>query len=302
MVLLQQLNAPCPYYLNDDRKNTLLTLGISLVLVATMIAFDPACRQAGNKVLIIGTVVFLVLFSHIVLLPKLLPAPFDALQWTLGKYLVFTVWQLVLCGPAIAIVKHVLHLHHEPIGLGDAILATYPRIVTFGIIPVGVGTMILRTYVLKENLRCAIRANQELERIRTLKEERKEETNLATESHHVTLSSDTRETLTLNLPDLLYVEADDNYSTVVWKNGNGVEKKILRINLKNMETQLNNSFALRCHRSFIVNIYAIDHISGNTNGYKLSIRDTDFSVPVSRSKGKEVIGKLKQLRDMIELY
>jgi RNA polymerase sigma factor (sigma-70 family) len=67
----------------------------------------------------------------------------------------------------------------------------------------------------------------------------------------VTIFSETSETLTFNLPDLLFIEADDNYSTVVWKNGHGIEKKLLRVNLKSIESQLNNSFTLRCHRSVV---------------------------------------------------
>ena len=99
----------------------------------------------------------------------------------------------------------------------------------------------------------------------------------------------------------LFVEADDNYSTVNWREENGIRKKLLRINLKNIETQFSNSFTLRCHRSYIVNVNAISAISGNTNGYKLKITGTDFSIPVSRPKGKEVMEKISQLRNMMEL-
>jgi DNA-binding LytR/AlgR family response regulator len=97
------------------------------------------------------------------------------------------------------------------------------------------------------------------------------------------------------------VEADDNYSTITWRQADGIQKRLLRINLKNIESQLDNSFALRCHRSFIVNVNAISAISGNTNGYKLRIQGTDFAIPVSRPKGKEVMEKISQLRNMMEL-
>jgi DNA-binding LytR/AlgR family response regulator len=50
-----------------------------------------------------------------------------------------------------------------------------------------------------------------------------------------------------------------------------------------------------------VNVNAISAISGNTNGYKLKINGTDFSIPVSRPKGKEVMEKISQLRNMMEL-
>ncbi|MGC4021225.1 MAG: LytTR family DNA-binding domain-containing protein [Cyclobacteriaceae bacterium] len=103
------------------------------------------------------------------------------------------------------------------------------------------------------------------------------------------------------LLNFFYVEADDNYSTFYWRNKAAVEKKILRMNLKSAEGQLDNNFTIRCHRSFIVNINMIETVTGNTNGYKLSIIGHDYSIPVSRSKGKEVIEKIGQIRSVMEL-
>ena len=152
--------------------------------------------------------------------------------------------------------------------------------------------------MLQQNLQSALAANQQLEKIKTLK---KEVTVNPNATSPIVLHSDTSETLSLHLPDLLFIEADDNYATVVWKNGQGIQKKLLRVNLKNLETQINNSFAIRCHRSYIVNVHAISNITGNTNGYKLQILDTEYLIPVSRAKGKELIEKIQQLRNVMEL-
>jgi DNA-binding LytR/AlgR family response regulator len=151
---------------------------------------------------------------------------------------------------------------------------------------------------MQQSLREAIRTNQELQKIQVLKREAKEAIKTASQ---ITLYSDTSESLTFNLPDLLFIEADDNYSTVMWKESGTLQKKLLRVNLKNLESQLDNSFTLRCHRSYIVNVNAISAISGNTNGYKLKINGSDFSIPVSRPKGKEIMEKISQLRNIMEL-
>jgi DNA-binding LytR/AlgR family response regulator len=164
-----------------------------------------------------------------------------------------------------------------------------------GIIPIALTTLFLKAHLLQQNLQEAITTNRELQKIQTLKKD------VAKADNQITLYSDTSESLTFNLPDLLFVEADDNYSTITWKQADGIQKKLLRINLKNIESQLDNSFTLRCHRSFIVNVNAISAISGNTNGYKLRIQGTDFAIPVSRPKGKEVMEKISQLRNMMEL-
>ena len=290
--LVETWKSPFPYYLNDDRKNTLIPLGMSLFLVVFMLVFQP---YNPYKVLLIGTVTFIVLFVNIVLLPKVFPSTFDASNWTIGKYIVFTIWQLLLDGIVTAIALDVFNFHPE-VAFADKIFKVYSGVFTNGIIPIALATLVLRNHMLQENLRSAVMANRELEKIRLMKEDPGH-----AKSNVVTIYSETRETLDLALSELLYVEASDNYSTVYWKNAQGVEKKMLRINLKNMESQLDNYFAIRCHRSFIVNINAIDHVTGNANGYKLGIKDTNFSVPVSRAKGKEVIEKIGQLRNVFEL-
>ena len=95
--------------------------------------------------------------------------------------------------------------------------------------------------------------------------------------------------------------ANDNYSTVYWKQHEQVAHKLLRINLKNLETQLDNSFALRCHRSYLVNIHAIESLTGNTNGYKIKLQHCEETIPVSRQKGKELMARIRQLKSLMEL-
>ncbi|HEY9048718.1 MAG TPA: LytTR family DNA-binding domain-containing protein [Ohtaekwangia sp.] len=287
---IELMRAPFPYYLNDDRKNTLLAAGISLFLVAFMFVFQ---HSYVHKIFLISGITFVILFLNIVMLPKVVPSLFD--NWTVGKYIAFSFWQLLMDGFAIAVVLDLLNFHPEST-LGEKILYIYPSVLSNGVIPLSIATLLLRNNMLQENLRSAVRANRELDKIKHLKEDPAH-----TRVNVITIYSDTKETLELPLADLLYVEASDNYSTVYWRNGQTIEKRMLRINLKNIEGQLDNYFAIRCHRSFIVNINAIDHVTGNANGYKLSIRDTNFSVPVSRAKGKEVIEKIEQLRNVFEL-
>jgi DNA-binding LytR/AlgR family response regulator len=169
-------------------------------------------------------------------------------------------------------------------------------VLIYGSVPVTLVTMLLKNRMLQENLENALKANRELDKIRSLKD-----SDHKNGSTSITVYSDTSEILKFAMQDLLYIEANDNYSTFHWKNGGQVEKKMLRINLKNVEKQLNNSFAIRCHRSYIVNINAIDTVSGNTNGYKLSMMRGGLSIPLSRSKGKEVTEKIRQLRSVMEI-
>lgn len=297
MSFAEKLNSPFPYYLNDDRKNTILALCVGLFVVFFLSVYKPQDNYGivinfGLR-LLFGLVTFVVMFLNIVVAPKLPIALLDPVNWTVKKYILHTLWICFMIGCINTGIDRFYVCPEMP--LFDVAVHVFTQVALTGVIPISIMALLFRNNLLQQNLQSAIGANQQLNKIQTLKKEPKN-------NHSVTLFTDTTETLTLNLPDLLFIEADDNYSTVVWKNGHGVEKKLLRINLKNIESQLNNTFTIRCHRSYIVNVHAITTINGNTNGYKLQIRDSDFSIPVSRQKGRELMEKISQLRDMMETY
>jgi hypothetical protein len=289
------LNEPFPFYLNDDKKNFLLVFVISIFVTGFLYVFRTPDEHhfSDGYQWMHGTITFGSLLFNVIVLPRIFPALMDPVAWTWKKYIILNFAHLVLIWAACtAIEKPLICPDLSWVQVGSHVAT---QVALKGIIPIALTTLFLKTHLLQKNLEEAITTNRELQKIRQLKKDNPKTDN------EVTLYSDTSETATFNLPDLLFVEADDNYSTVYWRNNEGLHKKLLRLNLKSVESQLNNSFALRCHRSFIVNIYAIAAISGNTNGYKLRIRDMDISIPVSRPKGKEVIDKISQLRNMMEL-
>ncbi len=293
------LNAPFPFYLNDDRKNFLLVTVLSAFVTLFLYLFktESEFSFANGLEWLHGLITFGALLVNLLVLPRIFPALMDPTAWTIKKYIVFNVWHLVLIW-AIATVLEKMFFCPFDMGWITVMRHTIVQVAIKGIIPIALCTLFLKAQLLQQSLREAIRTNQELQKIQVLKREAKEAIKTASQ---ITLYSDTSESLSFNLPDLLFIEADDNYSTVMWKEAGAIQKKLLRVNLKNLESQLDNSFTLRCHRSYIVNVNAISAISGNTNGYKLKINGSDFSIPVSRPKGKEIMEKISQLRNMMEL-
>ena len=291
------LNAPFPFYLNDDRKNFVLISVISVFVWVFLFLFKTESEFgfANDLEWLHGLITFAVLCFNILLLPRIFPAWMDPITWTVRKYILLNALHLTLIWVVATVLEKVFFC---PFDMPWQTVAahTVVQVAIKGIIPIALTTLFLKAHLLQQNLREAIKTNQELQKIQILKKDLP-----AKGANHITLYSDTSESLTFNLPDLLFIEADDNYSTVVWKEESALQKKLLRVNLKNLESQLDNSFTLRCHRSYIVNVNAISAISGNTNGYKLKINGSDFSIPVSRPKGKEVMEKISQLRNMMEL-
>jgi DNA-binding LytR/AlgR family response regulator len=110
----------------------------------------------------------------------------------------------------------------------------------------------------------------------------------------VNIRSDTREALQINLKKLLFVEAQENYSRIVWLENEKPREQLLRATLKNIEKQIANEQIIRCHRSFIINTLVPFKILGNSNGYHLRSDLFPDTIPISRSLGKEIVAKLRE--------
>ena len=71
----------------------------------------------------------------------------------------------------------------------------------------------------------------------------------------LTLSGTTNETVTLKVPDLLYIEAVGNYVKVCHLRNGEVRNDMLRATMKQMEETLQGyPMIVRCHRAFLVNL------------------------------------------------
>jgi hypothetical protein len=297
---VKKLDHPFPFYCNDDRKNLVFVTWVSGFVFVFMILFKTSRENhlelnLAQKAIFSG-VTFLSLGFSILILPRLFSHLFDPVHWTIRKYILHTLFNIILIGTISTAVDE-LYICPER-SLWENFKGANEQVVMIGAIPISLISLFLRNSMLKENLKHAMSGNLELEKIKNLKG-----TSSAgrASGQPITLRSDTSETLTINLRELLFIQAGSNYSTFFLKNGVGIQKKLLRINLKSLDQQINNPYAIRCHRSFIVNINAISSITGNTNGYKLQIQDTDHFIPVSRHKGRDIIEKIQQIRNIMEL-
>jgi DNA-binding LytR/AlgR family response regulator len=107
----------------------------------------------------------------------------------------------------------------------------------------------------------------------------------------ITLTGDNQnESLRLSVDALRYIAAADNYVQVHHIVDGQPRKTMLRSTLKKMEEALTGHPRLyRCHRTYLVNLDFVSHISGNAQGYRLHLRDeNDISIPVSRNLNDEI--------------
>jgi hypothetical protein len=95
--------------------------------------------------------------------------------------------------------------------------------------------------------------------------------------------------LSLQQPNLLYIESADNYAIIWYLNKNTVTKFILRTTLKALEEQLYESHVLRCHRSFLVNLNRIQIIRREKDGIYLDLGiEGVMDIPISKTYSEKV--------------
>ena len=108
----------------------------------------------------------------------------------------------------------------------------------------------------------------------------------------ITLEGTTNEHVTLNISNLLYIEAVGNYVKVCQLQGNEAHTNMLRATMKQMEDTLQAyPMIVRCHRAFMVNLGQVEQISSNSRAMQLVMRHSHDAIPVSRSN----VNKLKEL-------
>ena len=108
----------------------------------------------------------------------------------------------------------------------------------------------------------------------------------------ITLEGTTNEHVSLQIADLLYIEAVGNYVKVVSKRDEELQTNMLRATMKQMEEALQaDPMIVRCHRAFMINLGQVEQISSKSRAMQLIMRHSHDAIPVSRSH----VHKLKEL-------
>ena len=112
----------------------------------------------------------------------------------------------------------------------------------------------------------------------------------------ITLTGTTNETVTLQIADLLYIEAVGNYVKVYQIRDEQVRNDMLRATSKQIEDELAEfSMIIRCHRAFLVNLQQVERIISKSGSMQLLIKHSHDYIPVSRSNMSKVKDIIKSL-------
>lgn len=139
----------------------------------------------------------------------------------------------------------------------------------------------------------------ELEETRQLNEELKEmqEPDEKPRPQELKLTGTTNESVTLQISQLLYIEAVGNYMKVIHLRNEQVCTDMLRATMKLMEETLQDyPMIVRCHRAFLVNLGQVEQIVSHSGSTQLLIKHCHESIPVSRSNMAQVKAAITSTR------
>ena len=112
----------------------------------------------------------------------------------------------------------------------------------------------------------------------------------------ITLTGSTSDTLSLDISNLIYIEAVGNYVKVYQLHDGKIKNDMLRATSKQIEEQLQAyPMMVRSHRAFIVNLEQVEQIVSHAGTTQLIMKHCHDAVPVSRSNMTQIRAAIKEL-------
>ena len=99
--------------------------------------------------------------------------------------------------------------------------------------------------------------------------------------------------LSISANNLYFIESDDNYIKVWYRDNDGVIKQyMLRCKLKTVEDSFADSDLVRCHRQFIVNINHVEMLCRVKDSYELRLDAEGIDpIPVTKTYESNVLSR-----------
>ncbi|MEL7424900.1 MAG: LytTR family DNA-binding domain-containing protein [Bacteroidota bacterium] len=270
-----------PYPLLEQRSSKwILVLGFALFTYLFLLLYQPfgAAEIPGKTWYLsgFGVSVFVVLAFNYFLLPRLAPSWFKAEDWQIKKEILYVSW----CFLGIAVLNYVYNT-----SVGHDIAPPFGLLEFVGItLSVGIFPLLVLLYFNERRLNAN---NQKLAQSFGQKPVL-ESVPIRTISIQAETSKDP--TLTLQIEELLYAVAENNYVTIHFQRNGEPGRRLLRLSLKRLLDQLaDHSSIERCHRSYLINRTHLLAVEGNARSLYLKLHHTDTLIPVSRSLARNFL-------------
>lgn len=274
--MLKYFNQPSPINI-DLKKRVRLTIIIFVSVFLFFIAFQPfglnnetfiTCVKMSayysSAGLIIGAL-------NLIIIPFIFPNVFKEISWTLKKNIIWGFWNLFSFASLIFIAHNIYY------SFNSFTIQVYLKHLYYILIigfPLNVIIDILQqNFLLKKHVKIANNLNNSFENEKQVTPEK-----------ILKFEIDRFKVIEFTIDKLIYVEALGNYINIVFQN-DGTRKITIREPIGNIERMVGDYVnIIKTHRSYLLNINYIDKVTGDSQGLKVRLKDSDSIVPVSRSK------------------
>jgi hypothetical protein len=272
--MIEMLKRPFPA-MTDSSQRWRSALLIGLFVFAFLYVFRPFGLenvQGGLFIvtLIYGLITAACLLVNQFLLPALFPGFYEESQWNVGKEMLQSMANIMLI--AICNFLFSAYLKFFPWST-QTFLLFIGFTLAVGIFPVAAQVLIRRNIYHRRHIEAVLADNRILE-----------EKGMPTLANQEVIIKSEDEKIAFRGPssEVLALASAGNYVEIHLREG----KPILARNaLSSIEEELPSSY-FRTHRSWIVNLEAIQKVDGNARGYVVKFETERPEVPVSRSKLK----------------
>ncbi len=278
-----------PYPLWDNKPRRLVfVISISLFVFLFLYVFKPFGLDRFETPLDIrifigyGLTSFVLLLLMQFIIPSFMPYVFNEDVWKVYKEIVFTLIIISTIG-----VGNLLYSSYVGfVKINTTTLAFFEMVTLIvALFPVTIIVLLKQNYLLRKNLKQSSTLSEKLYRKTRIPSVGGTIVELTAEN--------SKDTLSIDVTDLYYLAAADNYIEVHLIQQKEMKKILLRCTLKNAQDNLKRfSNFYRCHRTYIVNLDKVQSVTGNSQGYRLVLFNIENSIPVSRALTREVTQRL----------
>lgn len=283
--LLKYLRSPYPVFY-QRWKITLISSVVVFLILALLQPFGISNIQHNKLLILAGYMAVTLAFQSIpvYLLPFLFPKYYREEHWTVGKYLINILFIFFFIAVGNWLYSALLFGH----GLFLWAFSSFLIVTTvIGVFPVGLFLLLNRNRLLASHLQEAMEMNLYLQKAVTIAASGG--TPIEESDYLLSFQGGSKELLELDARQLCCVESEGNYIKITYCKEGKTMQRLLRATMKQAEEATEDCpFVVKCHRAFLVNVRAVTKVSGNSQGYRLSLQGCEDEVPVSRAYAKEV--------------
>ena len=280
--MFEFLNRSYPFSFQPSRRiKQIVPIGLCVFLFLILfkpfgLGNNPDYIEFSSYMVTSGSIAGLI---TTVLIPLFFPRYFNEDKWTIKKNLIWVVCINLIFATIMFFALNIFLIYKyntfQEFTFKNYLWLAYLQLL-FGV-PLGIIiNLVNQYYLLKKHLKIAANINDSIE-------QKKENVSQCVLEFEV----DKFTKVKIDINNLVFIEALGNYSNVTYEN-NGIKKITIRETINNIEQKISwTNFIYKPHRSYLINLQYMHHISGDAQGLKIHFRDIENVIPVSRNKIKE---------------